>query len=86
MDVHFYRLSLRKLGLAYWLEAEPTESTLGPDHSHRHLRPVRFRTEAEALRVLVEAHVGQWGSFPPDGVHATLSRTQLRTLGFRGLL
>lgn len=86
MEAHFYKLSLRKLGLVYWLEAEPVDSRMGPDHAHRHLRPVRFSTEHEALRALGTAEVGFWSSFPQEGVHATLGRTQLRTLGFRGLL
>ena len=86
MEVHFYKLSLRRLGLAFWLEAEPTDSNLGPDHAHRHLRPVRFRTEFEALRALDGAQVGHWTTYPEEGVYATLSRSQLRTLGFRGNL
>jgi hypothetical protein len=84
MEAHFYKLSLRRLGIVFWLDAEPEDSRLGPDHADRHLRPVRFRTESEALRALVSADVGRWTSFPPEGVHATLSRPQLRTLGFRG--
>lgn len=84
MESHFYKLSLRRLGTMFWLEAEPTDSNLGPDHAHRHLRAVRFGTETEALRALDAADVGRWTGFPDDGVHATLSRRQLRTLGFRG--
>jgi hypothetical protein len=84
MEARSYKLSLRRLGIAFWLEAEPTDSRLGPDHAHRNLRPVRFGTEGEVLRMLGAAHVGHWTSFPYEGVYATLSRTQLRTLGFRG--
>ncbi len=84
MESHFYKLSLRRLGVAFWLEADPVESSVGPDHAVRHLRPVRFRTESEALRALDAANVGHWSTFPHEGVHATLSRSQLRTLGFRG--
>lgn len=86
MESHFYKLSLRRLGTIFWLEAEPVDSSLGPDHAHRHLRPVRFGSAGEALRALDAADVGRWGSFPDDGVHATLSRSQLRSLGFRGNL
>ena len=86
MESHFYKLSLRRLGTIFWLEAEPVYSSLGADHAHRHLRPVRFGNAGEALRALDAADVGRWGSFPDDGVHATLSRSQLRTLGFRGNL
>lgn len=83
MEAHFFKLSLRKLGIIYWLEAEPAERRPGTDEEEWHIRPVRFRTERDVLRVLDAAHVGHWSSFPPEGVHATLSRTQLRTLGFR---
>ncbi len=84
MDAHFFRLELRLLGMTLWLNAEPATDTLGSDHAMRHLRPVRFRTESEALRALATADVGQWSSFPHDGIQATLSRSQLRALGFRG--
>ncbi len=84
MDAHFFRLELRLLGMTLWLSAEPADGTLGEDHALRHLRRVRFRTESEALRALASAHVGQWSAFPYEGIQATLSRAQLKTLGFRG--
>lgn len=84
MEAQFYRLSLRRLGILFWLDAEAADSTLSSDHADRHLRPVRFRTEREVLNALSAADVGRWTSFPHEGVHATLSRSQLRTLGFRG--
>ena len=84
MDGHFFRLELRLLGMTLWLSAEPADGTLGEDHALRHLRRVHFRTESEALRALAAADVGQWSKFPHEGIHATLSRAQLKTLGFRG--
>jgi hypothetical protein len=84
MQAHFYRLESKMLGLALWLYADPVEDTLGPDHSLRNLRPVRFRTESEMLRSLNAANVGNWTNFPPEGIHATLTPSQLRTIGFRG--
>ena len=84
MEAHFFRLDLRLLGATLWLHADPVEDTLGDDHSLRHLRPLRFATESEALRALERAGVGQWSSFPYGGISATLARTQLRTIGFRG--
>ena len=84
MEHHFFHLQLRILGLGVWLHAEINGDTPGPDHSLRHLRPVRFRTESEALRTLTAADVGTWTSFPHEGIHATLNRTQLKTIGFRG--
>jgi hypothetical protein len=84
MDQHFFHLQLKMLGMGLWLYAELVGDSPGPDHALRHLRPVRFRNEAEALRALTAAEVGTWSSFPHDGIHATLNRTKLRTLGFRG--
>jgi hypothetical protein len=84
MEAHFYRLESKMLGLGLWLYADPGEDTLGPDHSLRNLRPVRFRTESEMLRALDAANVGHWSNFPPEGIHATLTPAQLRTIGFRG--
>ncbi len=84
MDAHFFRLELHLLGMTLWLNADPAGSTLGADHALRHLRPVRFRTESKALRALATAHVGDWSSFPHEGIHATLTRSQLRAIGFRG--
>jgi hypothetical protein len=84
MEAHFYRLQLKLLGISLWLSAEPAENILGPDHSLRNLRPVRFRTETEAMRVLEAANVGHWTTFPQEGIHATLSHSQLRAIGFRG--
>ncbi len=84
MEAHFFRLDLRMLGMTLWLAAEPADNILGPDHSLRNLRPVRFRTESEALRALSASDVGTWSSFPQEGIHATLSKAQLRSLGFRG--
>ena len=84
MDSHFFHLQLRLLGGTLWLNAEPAEDVLGSDHSLRHLRPLRFRTETEALRAIDSAGVGHWSSFPHEGIHATLTRTQLRAIGFRG--
>ena len=84
MDAHFFCLSLRLLGGTLWLHADPVEDTLGSDHSLRNLRPIRFLTESQALRTLDNAGVGHWSSFPQEGVQATLTHSQLRTIGFRG--
>lgn len=84
MEAHFFRLELRRLGDALWLHAEPTGSLLGSDHALHNLRPLRFGTEHAALRSLESAGVGHWSSFPHEGVGATLTRLQLRSIGFRG--
>lgn len=84
MESHFFHLQLRLLGGTLWLNADPADDVLGSDHSLRHLRPTRFRTESEALRAIDGAGVGQWSSFPLDGIRATLTHSQLRSIGFRG--
>lgn len=84
MEHHFFHLQLRLLGMGLWLYADLEGDSPGPDHALRHLRPVRFRTESEALRALTSADIGTWSSFPHEGIRATLNRTQLKTLGFRG--
>ncbi|MGI4755899.1 MAG: hypothetical protein ACRYGF_03520 [Janthinobacterium lividum] len=77
-------MDLRLLGATLWLHADPEEGVLGDDHSLRNLRPLRFGTETEALRALDGASVGHWSRFPLEGIHATLTRSQLRAIGFRG--
>lgn len=84
MDAHFYKLELRKLGGALFLHAAPTGDLLGQDHALHNLRPLRFGTESAALRALEGAGTGHWSSFPDEGIGATLSRSQLRSIGFRG--
>ena len=84
MEAHFFLLNLRLLGGTLWLHADPATDALGSDHSLRSLRPTRFRTESEALRALDSAGVGGWSSFPLEGIHATLTGSQLRSIGFRG--
>lgn len=84
MEAHFFRLELRRLGASLWLHAEPTAGPLGSDHALHNLRPLRFGTESAALHSLESAGVGRWSSFPHEGVGATLTRSQLRSIGFRG--
>lgn len=84
MDAHFFQLQLRRLGSALFLHAEPTGNLLGQDHALHNLRPLRFGTESAALRALDSAGVGHWSSFPHEGIGVTLSRSQLRSIGFRG--
>ncbi len=84
MDAHFFQLKLGRLGGALFLHATPTGDLLGEDHALHHLRPLRFGTESAALRALDSTGAGHWSSFPDEGVGVTLSRSQLRGIGFRG--
>ncbi len=83
MTTNLLRFDLRLLGKNLWLSAEAVAG--GPrGFSMEHVRPLRFGTESEALRAMDRAGIGHWSSFPQDGIQATVTRDQLRTLGFRG--
>ncbi|WP_124847545.1 hypothetical protein [Acidipila sp. EB88] len=44
----------------------------------------RVRFERDALEALERAGVGSWSVFPTDHVQASVTRQQLRAMGFRG--
>lgn len=83
MDTNLVRFELTLLGSNLWLTVEPVEGGQ-QGFSIERLRAVRFDREPQALRALAAAGVGHWSSFPHDGVQATVTREQLRTVGFRG--
>lgn len=83
MDTNLVRMELNLLGSNLWLTIEPVQGG-HQGFSIERLRAVRFNTESEALRALTGAGIGHWSSFPHDGVQATVTRDQLRTVGFRG--
>ncbi len=75
--------ALRRTGASLLLSAEPAPG--GPQgFAMQGVQLQRFRYEADALRVLEQAGVGRWSSFPPDNIQATVTRSQLRAMGFRG--
>ncbi len=83
METNLVHLTFRRLGSGLWLDAEPVpggQQQFAMTHVHR----LRVRTEGEALRGLEGAGVGTWTTFPLDGIQATVTRAQLRTIGFRG--
>lgn len=48
------------------------------------LQPQRLRFQKDALDSLERVGLGHWSEFPPDGIQATITRDQLRLMGFRG--
>ena len=48
------------------------------------IQPQRLRYERDALQSLESAGVGSWSAFPPEGIQATVTRDELRRMGFRG--
>lgn len=83
METNLIHLIFRRLGSGLWLDAEPVpggQQQFVMEHVHR----LRVRSEGEVLRALEAAGVGRWTNFPIDGIQATVTRGQLRTIGFRG--
>lgn len=74
---------LRRTGASLLLEAEASQD--GPQGFAMHgVQLQRFRYEGDVLRLLEHAGVGRWSSFPTDYIQATVTRSQLRAMGFRG--
>ena len=74
---------LRWTGTSLLLQAEPVEG--GPQaFAMQGVQLRRFQYEGDVLRALEHAGVGHWSSFPSDNIQATVTRLQLRTIGFRG--
>ena len=83
METTLVQFVFRRLGSGLWLDAEPVpggQQQFAMDHVHR----MRVRSEGDVLRALQDAGVGHWTSFPVDPIQATVTRTQLRSIGFRG--
>jgi hypothetical protein len=74
---------LRRTGASLLLTAEPVDG--GPQSFvMESLQMQRFRYEGDVLHALEQAGVGRWSQFPADNIQATVTRAQLRAMGFRG--
>lgn len=83
MGTNLVVFTLRRVGASLLFAAEPAES--GPQSFSMHsIQTQRMRHEGEVLKALDRAGVGYWSRFPADNVQATVTREQLRTMGFRG--
>ena len=83
METNLVHFHFRRLGSGLWLDAEPV-SNGQQQFSMEHVHRLRLRSEGEVLRALETAGVGRWTTFPLDGIQSTVTRAQLRTIGFRG--
>ena len=83
METTLVQFVFRRLGSGLWLDAEPVlggQQQFSMEHVHR----MRVRSEGEALRNIEAAGLGHWTTFPHDGIQLTVTRLQLRAIGFRG--
>ncbi len=74
---------LRRMGASLLFTVEPAVSGR-QGFAMQGVQNQRVTFEVEALQALERGGVGSWTRFPPDGVQATVTRDQLRTMGFRG--
>ncbi len=83
METNLVLFTLRRTGAGVVFAAEPASD--GPQTFSMHgLHFQRLRYESEALRALERVGIGSWSRFPDDAIQATVTRDELRALGFRG--
>ncbi len=75
--------SLRSTGANLLFVAEPAPGGAQGFAMHG-VQSQRLRYESDALKALEQGGVGHWSTFPPHPIEATVTRTQLRAMGFRG--
>jgi len=83
MDTNLVNFTLRRVGSTLHFNADPVKSGAQSFVMHS-LQLQRLPSEYEALKALERVGIGYWSSFPPDGIQATVTREQLRAMGFRG--
>ena len=82
-EANLVNLILRRIGSNTFLDAEQVEGgkrQFNMDGVQR----LRISNETEALKRIDAAGIGHWTTFPTDNIQATVTRHQLRTIGFRG--
>ncbi len=83
METNLVALTLRRTGTSLLLEAEPVPGS--PQSFAMHgVQLQRFRYEGDVLQLLERSGIGRWSTFPPDSIQATVTRSQLWSMGFRG--
>ena len=83
VETNLVQFLFKRLGSGLWLDAEIApggQQQFSREHVHR----MRVRSEGEALKAIEAAGIGHWTTFPHDGIQSTVTRLQLRTIGFRG--
>jgi hypothetical protein len=84
LETNLVTLKLRRTGAGLMLAAEVAKE--GPlSFNMTGLLPQRFRFEHDVLLALQRAGIGSWSEFPQDHIQATVTRGQLRSMGFKGI-
>jgi len=83
MGTNLVVFSLRRIGASLLFSAEVVVN--GPQSfAMQGIQLQRVQYERDALKALERAGIGLWSSFPADNIEATVTRGQLRTMGFTG--
>jgi len=84
LETNLVVFKLRRSGAGLFLAAEPLQD--GPQHFRMNgVQAQRFRFEHDVLKALERGGIGYWTEFPADNIQATVTREQLRTMGFKGI-
>ncbi len=83
LGTNLVNFSLRRTGSSLLLAAEPVPGGSQAFAMHG-VQLLRFRYEGDVLQLFERAGIGRWSSFPPDHIQATVTRSQLYQMGFRG--
>ena len=83
MGTNLVVFSLRRIGASLLFAAEAVEG--GPQSfAMQGIQLQRVPYERDVLKALERAGIGVWTAFPADNIEATVTRGQLRTMGFTG--
>lgn len=83
MEANLVNFILRRIGSSTYLDVEQVEDGKRQFNIEGAQR-LRVPNETDALKRIEAAGIGHWTSFPTDNIQATVTRNQLRTIGFRG--
>ncbi len=83
METNLVAFTLRWTGTSLLLAAEPVPGSTQA-FSMQGMQLQRFRFEHDVLQLLERTGIGRWSTFPPDSIQATVTRSQLWQMGFRG--
>lgn len=82
-EANLVTFKLVRIGSGTFLDAEQVDEGKR-QFNMEGVQRLRVGGEGAALQALERADIGRWSTFPHDGIQATVTRLQLRTIGFRG--
>lgn len=82
-EANLVTFRLVRIGAGTFLDVEQTADG-NRQFSMGGVQRLRVQGEGAALQALERADIGRWSTFPHEGIQSTVTRTQLRTIGFRG--